>query len=96
MNKATVKLMSEALQTNNPSAVRQLGREHNLDTETLLAYLMEAAGILYATKKEPSRAPFFEALMTLGAELDAPAIAWAKIERKRREAAPEAKSLFTR
>lgn len=96
MNKSLVKLLGEALQTNNPSAIRQIGRENNLDAEALIVYLTEAAGILYATKKEPTRSPFFEALMTLGTELDAPAIAWAVIERKRREALPEAKKLFSR
>jgi hypothetical protein len=96
MNKAAVKLLAEALETNNASAIRQIGRENNLTAEALMVYLTEAAGLLWATNKQPSRSPLFEALMTLGTELDAPAIAWAVIERKRRERLPQAKKTFMR
>lgn len=75
----------EALQTDNITAIRHLGREAQLDTEALLVHLWESAGVVYATKKEPNRSEFFNALLVLGKELDSPAIAWAILERNRRE-----------
>lgn len=74
----------EALETDNTSALRQIGREQGLNIEALLCRIFEAAGIVYATKKEPTRSKFFDALMTIGQELDSEAIAWAIIERQRR------------
>lgn len=85
MNKKLITALAEALETDNRSAIRQLGREAGLDPEALLVHLTEAAGIVYATKKEPARSEFFSALMTLGRELDSPGIAWGILERKRRE-----------
>jgi hypothetical protein len=79
-----VKPFIEALETDNPSALRQIGREQRLDLEALLVRIFEAAGVVYATKKEPTRSKFFEALLVIGQELDSEAIAWAIIERKRR------------
>jgi len=91
VDKRLIMAMSEALETNNTSAIRQIGRESDLEPEALITYLTEAAGQLYARRKEPQRAPFFDALMTLGRELDSPAIAWGILERKRRENLPAPK-----
>lgn len=93
MNRKLIENLAEALETDNTSALRQIGREAKLDPEALLVAITEAAGIVHATGKDPRRSPFFEALLLVGKELDNPAIAWAIIERKRRE---EAKAAATK
>ena len=84
MNAKEVTPFIEALETDNTSALRQLGREQGLNIEALLCRIFEAAGIVYATKKEPTRSEFFKALMVIGRELDSEALAWSIIERQRR------------
>jgi hypothetical protein len=83
--------LMEALQTDNPAALRAIGREAKLETETLIYHTLEAAGLLFAIGKEPKRSPLFEALLTVGKELDSAGIAWGIIERKRREERAESK-----
>lgn len=89
--KELVSNLMEALQTDNAAALRAIGREAKLDTEALIFHTLEAAGLLYAIAKEPKRSPLFDALMTLGKELDSAGIAWGIIERKRREEKAESK-----
>lgn len=88
----------EALEADNTSALRHIAREFGLLPESLLYKTLEAAGIVWATGREPKRSEFFEALLVLGQEIDSEAIAWAIIERKRREDNKEAnkktKSIF--
>jgi len=90
MERKRIEALIEALEADNLSAVRQLGREWNLNPEALLIHLTEAAGVVYATKREP-KSNFFNALMLIGQELDSPGITWGIIERKRREKLTETK-----
>ena len=95
LNKEKITALIEALESDNLSAIRQLGKEWKLDSEALLVHLTEAAGIVYATKKEPTRSEFFSALLLVGRELDSPGIAWGILERRRREnLAENKKKLF--
>lgn len=89
--KELVSHLMEALQTDNPAALRAIGREAKLETEQLIYHTLEAAGLLFAIGKEPKRSPLFDALLTLGKELDSAGIAWGIIERKRREEKAESK-----
>lgn len=92
MKRQDIAPIIEALETDNTSALRQIGREQGLDIEALLYRILEGAGVVYATKREPSRSDFFTALMTIGKELDSEAIAWGIQERKRRTDESERKT----
>lgn len=83
--------LAEALEADNAAALRAIGREAKLDTEALIFHALEAAGLVYATSKEPKRSKLFEALLVVGQELDSAGIAWGIIERKRREKLTESK-----
>ena len=89
----------EALEADNTSALRHIAREFGLLPESLLYKTLEAAGVVYATGKEPTRSEFFSALLLIGQEIDSEAIAWGIIERKRRddrkEATKKTKSFFS-
>jgi hypothetical protein len=85
MEKKIITAIMEALETDNPPAARALAREYDLDPEGLLYYLLEAAGLVYASGKEPKRSEFFEALITLGREVDSEGVTWGIVERARRE-----------
>lgn len=94
MNKEQKQLitnLAEALEADNAAALRAIGREAKLETEALLFHTLEAAGLVYATSKEPKRSKLFEALLVVGQELDSAGIAWGIIERKRREKLQESK-----
>lgn len=94
MNKEQKQLitnLAEALEADNAAALRAIGREAQLETEALLFHTLEAAGLVYATSKEPKRSKLFEALLVVGQELDSAGIAWGIIERKRREKLTESK-----
>ena len=90
MKRKEIAPLIEALETDNTTALRQLAREQGLEIEELLFRVFEAAAVVYSTKREPSRSQFFEAVLTIGKELDSAAIAWAILDRKRREEAAEA------
>lgn len=94
MNKDTRKIVThliEALESDNTTAVRQIGREFALNPEALLYHTLEAAGVVYATHKEPSRSDFFDSLLIVGKELDSEAVAWGILERTRRDNLKESK-----
>jgi hypothetical protein len=79
-----INALTEALQNDNTAAIRALGREHNQTAEELTFLLFEAAGLIYASGKEPRSSEIYKALLTLGRELDSEAIAWSIQERTRR------------
>jgi hypothetical protein len=84
MDKKLIRLLSEALENDNPSAVRQIVRGANITPELALIYLWESAGLLIATSRTPKRSSFFDAVALVGNTLDSEAIAWGNLEQLRR------------
>jgi hypothetical protein len=89
--KELITALTTALQNDNTAAIRALGREYKQTPEQLTFALLESAGLLYASGKEPKNSELYKALMTLGRELDSEAIAWAIQERTHREQIAEMK-----
>lgn len=84
MDKKLIRLLSEALENDNTSAIRQIVRGANLTPEAALLHLWECAGLLIATNRTPKRSAFFDALALIGNTLDSEAIAWGNLEQLRR------------
>jgi hypothetical protein len=89
--KELITARTKALQNDNTAAIRALGREYQQNTEQLTFALLESAGLIYASGKEPKSSELYQALLTLGKELDSEAIAWAIQERTHRQEIAEMK-----
>lgn len=83
--KKIVWAIMDTLEADNTTALRFIAKEFGLLPESLLYHTLEAAGIVYANGKEPTRSDFFDALLVIGQEIDSEGIAWGIQERKRRE-----------